>query len=137
MIDITEIMDDPSYKIDFNSNNNKNNANILLDQPRFPTIPTCPLTFVYNSKIPAYEAIVHIIKISRILGQVIQSLYTPAAKKYCLTYGCTEILNLLEKSLTEWRSNLPSYLQIFTPGVQCELNCNDDQLFALKGIFFS
>ncbi|CAO3618900.1 unnamed protein product [Cunninghamella blakesleeana] len=132
MIDMTEIMDDPSYKINFN--NGENNTNIVLDQPRFPTIPTCPLTVVYNSKIPAFEAIVHIIKLSRILGQVIQSLYTPAAKKYCLTYGCTEILNLLEKSITEWRSNLPPYLQIINPGVQCELNNKDDQLFALKGL---
>ncbi|CAO3627843.1 unnamed protein product [Cunninghamella echinulata] len=137
IIDLTEILDDPTYENKYNqnvNNNEKDNSALLLEQPRFPSATTCPLTLMCNSKMPAFEAIIHIIKLSRILGQVIQSLYTPAAKKYCLTYGCTEILNLLEKSLTEWRSNLPSYLQISTSSTYFDPACNDEGLFALRGL---
>ncbi|KAI8072949.1 fungal-specific transcription factor domain-containing protein [Gongronella butleri] len=64
-------------------------------------------------KIPIFQALAQIMNLSKILGNVIQYLYTPAGKKHCETHGGAASVATLEGALYEWRMQLPPLIQNF------------------------
>ncbi|RUS15701.1 hypothetical protein BC937DRAFT_92114 [Endogone sp. FLAS-F59071] len=65
---------------------------------------------------PIYMAFIQLIKLSEILGQVLQGLYSPRARATGL--GLTDadsLVNILDRSLTNWKLALPKELR-YQPG---------------------
>ncbi|ORX54549.1 hypothetical protein DM01DRAFT_1362876 [Hesseltinella vesiculosa] len=80
--------------------------------PRFPSLDKAVAQKAKNERIPLYQPFVQLVKLSGILGRVLQGLYTPRAKKYSAEHGSDAIVSFLDKSLSEWRSALPPTLQL-------------------------
>ncbi|CAO3641602.1 unnamed protein product [Cunninghamella blakesleeana] len=80
--------------------------------PRFPSLDKSIAKRATCEKIPIYQPFVQLIKLSEILGHVLQGLYTPQAKKYSAEHGSDAIVTCLDKALSDWRAALPPTLQI-------------------------
>ncbi|KAI8088657.1 fungal-specific transcription factor domain-containing protein [Halteromyces radiatus] len=126
--DFAEFLDDPHYFT--------NNTSSLLQEPRFPSCIPWRNSFemIKCPKLPIFESLIQVAKLSKIVGNIIQGLYTPMGRKKCLETGSNEIVTVLEHSLTEWRANLPSFLQVVgIPMVQSHPSYNDDSMMVLSG----
>ncbi|RUS30413.1 fungal-specific transcription factor domain-containing protein [Jimgerdemannia flammicorona] len=62
-------------------------------------------------KSAVYGTFIQLIKLSEILGRVLQGLYSPKAHSLSLGLGSDSLVKLLDDSLTSWRLALPSELQ--------------------------
>jgi hypothetical protein len=97
--------------------------------PRFPSVTEV----VPNDKseFPLNESFLQLIKLSEILGFVIQNLYTPKAKKHSAKYGSDSIVAYVNDALGKWRAALPPLLEISKAGdVQ---NKDHDPLISVSG----
>ncbi|KAI8098493.1 fungal-specific transcription factor domain-containing protein, partial [Halteromyces radiatus] len=87
-------------------------SNVDDHQPRFPSLEKSVAQKAKGERIPIYQPFVQLIKLSEILGHVLQGLYTPRAKKYSAEHGSDAIVSYLDKALSDWRAALPPTLQI-------------------------
>ncbi|KAI9336593.1 hypothetical protein BD770DRAFT_415773 [Pilaira anomala] len=55
-------------------------------------------------------------KLSEILGQILQGLYTPQAKKHSAKHGSYAIVAYLDDALSKWRASLSPLLEISSAG---------------------
>lgn len=80
--------------------------------PRFPSL-TVPydLTKNHNTRPHIYELFIQFIKLSQILGRIIQGLHTPMAKKYSSEHGSDSLVARLDYELKEWRNDFPKSLK--------------------------
>jgi hypothetical protein len=90
--------------------------------PQSDTLPA-----INYSKLPLFEAIAQITKVSRILGQIIHGIYTPAGKKQCMTNGSADLVAILEGALAAWRRNLPPFLRITNTDMPNAPSPGDDE----------
>lgn len=81
-----------------------------LNEPRFPSA-MCRPKKTTAGKVGIYQLFVELIKLSEILGRILQGLYTPKAKKVGLEQGSDAIVTNLDHQLTEWRFGFPEALQ--------------------------
>lgn len=82
------------------------------DLLRFPSLDMNAAQKAKGEKIPLYQPFLQLVKLSEILGRILQGLYTPTAKRLSARHGSDAIVSYLDKSLSEWRANLPPSLQI-------------------------
>jgi hypothetical protein len=82
--------------------------------PRFPSMLEECAKKVGDRTIPINEPFVQLIKLSEILGGILQNLYTPKAKKYSTQYGSDAVVGYLDDALSKWRAALPPLLEITT-----------------------
>ncbi|KAI8880906.1 hypothetical protein K501DRAFT_190240, partial [Backusella circina FSU 941] len=80
--------------------------------PRFPSIDPQVVENSTDKFIPINEPFVQMIKLSEILGRILQGLYSPRAKKYSAEHGSDSIVGYLNNALSNWRANLPTFLEI-------------------------
>jgi hypothetical protein len=81
--------------------------------PRFPSLTT-PYDHTQsntNKRPQIYELFIQFIKLSEILGRILQGLHTPRAKKYSLEHGSYDLVARLDYELTEWRYAFPTSLK--------------------------
>ncbi|KAI9319256.1 fungal-specific transcription factor domain-containing protein [Dichotomocladium elegans] len=83
-----EVLDDP---IDENDDST----------PRFPSATYRPEST--DDEVDIYQFFIQLIKLSEILGRILQGLYTPKAREYSITQGSDAIVRGLDHELTEWR----------------------------------
>lgn len=74
------------------------------DQLRFPCITETPST---NGRVAIYRPFVELCKLSKILGDILQGLYTPAAKQHSEKHGSDAVVTYIDDTLSKWRSDLP------------------------------
>ncbi|GAA5799794.1 hypothetical protein HPULCUR_005212 [Helicostylum pulchrum] len=103
--DIEEVLD--AYKAD--------QSKIQTHQafPRFPCL-TAPYNYetISNPDRPQiYELFIQFIKLSEILGRILQGLHTPMAKRFSSQHGSDDLVSCLDYELTEWRHNFPHALK--------------------------
>ncbi|KAI8095243.1 fungal-specific transcription factor domain-containing protein [Thamnidium elegans] len=77
--------------------------------PKFPSAMCRPKHS--NGRVGIYQLFIELIKLSEILGRILQGLYTPKAKKVGLEQGSDAIVTQLDHQLTEWRFGFPEALQ--------------------------
>ncbi|KAI7892918.1 fungal-specific transcription factor domain-containing protein [Mucor mucedo] len=77
--------------------------------PRFPSAMCRPKKL--EGRVGIYQLFIELIKLSEILGTILQGLYTPKAKKVGLERGSDAIVTRLDHQLTEWRFGFPDALQ--------------------------
>ncbi|KAI8641226.1 fungal-specific transcription factor domain-containing protein [Parasitella parasitica] len=84
-----------------------------LAEPRFPSAMSRPKQQhrQLDAKVGIYQLFLELIKLSEILGRILQGLYTPKAKKVGLEQGSDAIVTQLDHQLTEWRFGFPEALQ--------------------------
>lgn len=97
--DWEEVMDVPSKDSD-------------QEGPRYPSLDKSVAQKAKSEKIPIYQPFVQLVKLSEILGRLLQGLYTPLAKKHSEKHGSDAVVTYLDNALSEWRSALPPALQI-------------------------
>ncbi|KAI9471893.1 MAG: fungal-specific transcription factor domain-containing protein [Benjaminiella poitrasii] len=80
--------------------------------PRFPSLTTPYDQTQNNNRRPQiYELFIQFIKLSQILGHILQGLHSPKAKKYSLEHGSDGLITRLDYELTEWRYAFPTALK--------------------------
>ncbi|KAG1453307.1 hypothetical protein G6F56_007608 [Rhizopus delemar] len=77
--------------------------------PRFPSAMSKPKQF--DGRVGIYQLFVELIKLSEILGRILQGMYTPKAKKAGLEQGSDLIVKQLDEELTQWRFGFPAALK--------------------------
>ncbi|KAG1224297.1 hypothetical protein G6F35_004110 [Rhizopus arrhizus] len=77
--------------------------------PRFPSAMYTPNQC--DGRVGIYQLFVELIKLSEILGRMLQGLYTPKAKKVGLEHGSDLIVKQLDEELTQWRFGFPAALK--------------------------
>lgn len=103
------------------------------DGPRFPSLDEHVAQKVKHGIIPLYQPFVQLLKLSEILGKLLQGLYTPLAKKHSEKYGSDAIVNYLDNALSKWRSALPPALQICSTNVHRLDNHGVTPLISMSG----
>lgn len=81
--------------------------------PRFPSL-TAPYNFKTNTsrdRPRVYELFIQFIKLSEILGRILQGLHTPRAKKFSSQHGSDGLVSRLDYELTDWRYEFPNALK--------------------------
>ncbi|KAI7889502.1 fungal-specific transcription factor domain-containing protein [Mucor mucedo] len=81
--------------------------------PRSPCL-TAPYNYKTNSNREwpqIYELFVQFIKLSEILGRILQGLHTPKAKKFSSQHGSDGLVTRLDYELTQWRNEFPKALK--------------------------
>ncbi|KAI8975002.1 fungal-specific transcription factor domain-containing protein [Pilobolus umbonatus] len=80
------------------------------DMPtRFPSAILKPPKI--EGRVGIYQLFIELIKLSEILGRILQGLYTPKAKKIGMEKGSALIVTRLDHELTEWRYGFPQALK--------------------------
>lgn len=77
----------------------------------YPSLDQNVAKKVKGETIPIYQPFVQLVKLSEILGKILQGLYTPLAKKRSEEHGSDAVVAYLDKALSDWRSALPPSLQ--------------------------
>lgn len=88
------------------------------DDPRFPSLDRSMARKVKGEKIPLYQPFFQLVRLSEILGRILQGLYTPKAKRHSAEHGSDAIVRYLGEALTEWRNALPPSLQLSNSNVR-------------------
>lgn len=81
--------------------------------PRFPCL-TAPYNYKTNTnreRPQIYELFIQFIKLSEILGRILQGLHTPKAKKFSSQHGSDGLVTRLDYELTQWRYEFPNALK--------------------------
>ncbi|CAO3579607.1 unnamed protein product [Absidia cylindrospora] len=77
--------------------------------PRFPSATHKPQNA--SEKVEIYQLFIQLVKLSEILGRILQGLYTPKAQRLSHEQGSDAIVTRLDHELTEWRFGFPRALQ--------------------------
>lgn len=104
------------------------------DGPRYPSLDKKVAQKAKSEMIPIYQPFVQLVKLSEILGRLLQGLYTPLAKKHSEKCGSDSIVTYLDKALSEWRSALPPALQMSSINVGRLDNHGRTPLLSMSGI---
>ncbi|KAI9006292.1 fungal-specific transcription factor domain-containing protein [Phycomyces nitens] len=104
--------------------------------PRFPSLDTSVARKIKGEKIPIYQPFVQLVKLSEILGKVLQGLYTPKAKKHSALHGSDSIISYLDGVLSEWKSALPPALQISNVNVHRLDSRGQTPLLSMSGLIY-
>lgn len=113
-----------------------NTSGVDDDGPRYPSLDKNVAQKAKNEKIPIYQPFVQLVKLSEILGKILQGLYTPLAKKHSEKHGSDAIVTYLDKTLSEWRSNLPPALQISSINLRRLDSHGKTPLLSMSGTIF-
>ncbi|KAI8139346.1 fungal-specific transcription factor domain-containing protein [Fennellomyces sp. T-0311] len=79
------------------------------EMPRFPSATFRPENI--TDRVEIYHLFVQLIKLSEILGHILQAIYTPRARKISEMRGWDQVMTRLDHELTEWRLSFPAGLQ--------------------------
>lgn len=77
--------------------------------PRFPSctaVPSCT-----NGQVPIYQLFVQFVKLSEILGTLLQGLYTAKGQERSYHHGSDSLVAQLDQKLTRWRFEFPEALK--------------------------
>ncbi|KAG0167090.1 Transcriptional activator of fatty acid utilization [Apophysomyces sp. BC1034] len=77
--------------------------------PRFPSAAYRPTSV--EGRVEIYQLFIQLVKLSEILGRILQGLYTPKAQRISHDQGSDAIVTRLDHELTEWRFGFPKALQ--------------------------
>lgn len=77
--------------------------------PRFPSATFRPESIQGETEF--YQLFIQLIKLSEILGRILQGLYTPRAQQYSIMQGSDAIVTQLDHELTQWRFGFPKALE--------------------------
>ncbi|KAI7878527.1 hypothetical protein K492DRAFT_238527 [Lichtheimia hyalospora FSU 10163] len=77
--------------------------------PRFPSATFRPESI--KGEIEFYQLFIQLVKLSEILGRILQGLYTPRAQQYSIMQGSDAIVTQLDHELTQWRFGFPKALE--------------------------
>lgn len=124
--DWEEVMDVPS-KDDKDEDNG----------PRFPSLDKFVAQKAKSENIPIYQPFVQMIKLSEILGKILQGLYTPLAKQHSEKHGSDAVVTYLDNALSEWRAALPPALQISSTNVRRLDNHGRTPLLSMSGMYIN
>ncbi|ORZ22173.1 fungal-specific transcription factor domain-domain-containing protein [Absidia repens] len=112
----------------------------LADKPMNPihrsqqtNIPCATIDIMNYPQSPLFQAVAQLTKVSKILGNILHGLYTPAARKQCMETGSAELVGKLEESLGVWRSKLPPFLRITGTLVNWK-TYGDESMTILSGV---
>ncbi|KAI9483643.1 MAG: fungal-specific transcription factor domain-containing protein [Benjaminiella poitrasii] len=122
--DWEEVMDVPS----------KDNED--SEAPRYPSLDKNVARKAKSGQIPIYQPFVQLVKLSEILGRLLQGLYTPLAKKHSEKHGSDAIVTYLDNSLSEWRAALPPALQISHINVRRLDSHGRTPLLSMSGLMY-
>ncbi|CAO3694293.1 unnamed protein product [Rhizopus stolonifer] len=100
--------------------------------PRFPSLDEETANKCKSKTIPLYQPLIQMIKLSRILGTILQNMYTPQAKKYYAEHGSDSIVACVDNVLSNWRAGLPPLLEISS--VDKISTDNKNSLFSMRGL---
>ncbi|ORZ06882.1 fungal-specific transcription factor domain-domain-containing protein [Absidia repens] len=92
-----EVMDEPDEDDD------------NITGPRFPSATYKPENA--SEMVEIYQLFIQLVKLSEILGRILQGLYTPKAQRLGHEQGSNAIVTRLDHELTEWRFGFPKALQ--------------------------
>ncbi|KAI8376287.1 fungal-specific transcription factor domain-containing protein [Radiomyces spectabilis] len=106
------------------------------DYPRFPSLDEHVAGKIKGEKIPIYQPFVQLVKLSEILGRILQGLYTPLAKRQSAERGSDAIVTYLDAALSEWRSALPPALQISNVNVRRLDHNGRTPLLSMSGLMY-
>ncbi|CEP09457.1 hypothetical protein [Parasitella parasitica] len=121
--DWEEVMDVPSQGSD--------------DQgPRYPSLDKNVAQKAKSENIPIYQPFVQLVKLSEILGRLLQGLYTPLAKKHSEKHGSDAVVTYLDNALSEWRAALPPALQISSFNVRRLDSHGRTPLLSMSGLMY-
>lgn len=77
--------------------------------PRFPSATYQPQDT--NGEVEIYQLFIKFVKLSEILGRIIQGLYAPRLQKVWYEHGVDGLVTSLDHELTEWRFSLSRALR--------------------------
>ena len=83
--------------------------------------------------IPMNQPFLHLLKLSEILGRILQGLYTPKAKRHSAKHGSDAIVGYLDDALSHWRASLPPLLAISSAGKRSLQNEDHSPLLSMSG----
>ncbi|GAN09678.1 transcription factor TamA [Mucor ambiguus] len=121
--DWEEVMDVPSKDSD-------------EEGPRYPSLDKSVAQKAKSENIPIYQPFVQLVKLSEILGRLLQGLYTPLAKKHSEKHGSDAVVTYLDNALSEWRSALPPALQISSFNVRRLDSHGRTPLLSMSGLMY-
>lgn len=101
--------------------------------PRFPSLDPKVAAKATDSKIPMNQPFLQLLKLSEILGRILQGLYTPKAKKHGAKHGSDAIVGYLDDALSKWRAALPPLLEISSAGKRSSLTEEYVPLLSMSG----
>ncbi|KAI8390152.1 fungal-specific transcription factor domain-containing protein [Blakeslea trispora] len=118
------------------------NVDVIMDTvtekdqhlPRFPSLDTKVADKISESTVPLNSPFIQLLKLSKILGQILQGLYSPKARRHSEKYGSDAIVSHLDKALSDWRSSLPPLLQICRVGGNMTLNKSHTPIISMTGM---
>ncbi|KAG2234509.1 hypothetical protein INT48_007322 [Thamnidium elegans] len=102
--------------------------------PRFPSLDKKAAANVTDSFIPLNQPFLHLLKLSEILGQILQGLYTPQAKKHSAKHGSDAVVAYLDNALSKWRASLPPLLEISSAGKRSLLAQDHVPILSMSGL---
>ncbi|KAI9340749.1 fungal-specific transcription factor domain-containing protein [Pilaira anomala] len=104
--------------------------------PRYPSLDKNVAQKAKSENIPIYQPFVQLVKLSEILGRILQGLYTPLAKKHSEKHGSDGVVTYLDNALSEWRSALPPALQISSINVRRLDGHGKTPLLSMSGLMY-
>lgn len=102
--------------------------------PRFPSLDKHIAERANDSSIPMYQPFVQLLKLSEILGRILQGLYSVKAKKHSAQYGCDAMVAYLDDELSKWRAALPPLLEITSAGERTAQSKEHHPLLSMSGL---
>ncbi|KAI9262802.1 fungal-specific transcription factor domain-containing protein [Helicostylum pulchrum] len=102
----------------------------------YPSLDKSVAQKAKNENIPIYQPFVQLVKLSEILGRILQGLYTPLAKKHSEKHGSDAIVTYLDNALSEWRAALPPALQISSINVKRLDSHGKTPLLSMSGLMY-
>lgn len=102
--------------------------------PRFPSLDKYIAERANDSSIPMYQPFVQLLKLSEILGRILQGLYSVKAKKHSAQYGCDAMVAYLDDELSKWRAALPPILEIASAGERTMQSKEHHPLLSMSGL---
>ncbi|KAG2236790.1 hypothetical protein INT48_006974 [Thamnidium elegans] len=102
----------------------------------YPSLDKTVAQKAKNENIPIYQPFVQLVKLSEILGRILQGLYTPLAKKHSEKHGSDAIVTYLDNALSEWRAALPPALQISSINVKRLDSHGKTPLLSMSGLMY-
>lgn len=101
--------------------------------PRFPSLDEKVAAKAVDKFIPMNQPFLHLLKLSEILGQILQGLYTPKAKRHSAQHGSDAIVGYLDDALSKWRASLPPLLEISSAGKRSIITEDHTPLLSMSG----
>ncbi|KAG2200532.1 hypothetical protein INT47_012318 [Mucor saturninus] len=102
--------------------------------PRYPSLDGNVAARVKEPSIPMNQPFLLLLKLSEILGRILQGLYTPQAKKHSAVHGSDAIVAYLDNALANWKKSLPPLMDLSSAGSQSLLAQDHVPLLSMSGL---